>query len=134
VTGTHPLDVVVDFALGLSPDVGTVAAPRPGAVPTVPSAAVGFVISPEPGTVARVDGVGRLDGDPGIVRWELPTPAVAPRPLDNGAHLGHVLAVDPHARGARRLVEAALASLRLVMADGRRLVPLGALDPLDAEA
>jgi biotin carboxylase len=134
VTGTHPLDVVVDLALGLSPDVGTVAAPRPGAVPTVPSAAVGFVISPEPGTVARVDGVGRLDGDPGIVRWELPTPAVAPRPVDNEAYLGHVLAVDPHARGARRLVEAALASLRLVMADGRRLVPLGALDPLDAEA
>jgi argininosuccinate lyase len=128
VTGTHPLDVLVDLALGRSPTPGTVAAPRPGAVPTVGSAAVGFVISPEAGTVARVEGVDRLDANLGIVRWELPTPAVAPSPVDNEAYLGHVVAVDPHGRAARRLVEAALASLRLVTADGRRLLPLAALD------
>lgn len=123
VTGTHPLDVLVDLALGRRPDLGTVAAPRPG-VPHVGSAAVGFVIAPEPGTVARADGVDRLDADPGIVRWELPTPAVAHRALDNEAYLGHVVAVDAEPAGARRRVEAALAGIRLVMADGRRLAPL----------
>lgn len=125
VTGAHPLDVLVDLARGVPPALGTVAAPRRGGLPTVASAAIGFVMSPEAGAVGWVDGVERLDTDPGVVRWELPTPAVAPRPVDNEAYLGHVLVADPAPHGARPRVEAALASLRLVMDDGRRLAPLG---------
>ena len=127
VTGIHPLELLVDLALGEAPAVGTTAAPRAGAVPTVGSAAVGFVVPPEAGTVVRVDGLDRLGADPGIVRWELPTPAVAVRPVDNEAYLGHVVTADAGG-GARGRVEAALARLRLVMSDGRRLAPLAQAD------
>jgi argininosuccinate lyase len=133
VTGSHPLDLLVDLARGGPLTVGTVAAPRPraaapnAAVPNaaVPNAAVLFVLSPQAGTIVAVEGADHLDTDPGIIRWELPTPVTARPPVDNDAYLGHVIAVGDAARTARERAESALARIRLVMADGRRLVPLG---------
>jgi len=119
VTGTHPLDVLIDLAL----DIGITA--RPGPRPTAPSAAIMFVLSPEPGMVVAVEGAHHLDTDPGIIRWELPTPATARPPVDNDAYLGHVIAVGNGQRDARKRAETALATIRLVLADGRRLRPLG---------
>ena len=132
VTGTHPLDTLVDLALGRDPSPGTVARPRPTtastpaapAVPTVGSAAVAFVVSPAAGTVERALGADALDDDPGVLRWVLPTPAAAPEPVDNDAYLGHVLAVDASPTGARARAAAAVAALRLRLADGRTVAPI----------
>jgi argininosuccinate lyase len=126
VTGSHPLDLLIELALGnplTSGTVGTVAAPSSRAA--APNAAVLFVLSPQAGTVVAVEGADHLDTDPGIIRWELPTPVTARPPVDNDAYLGHVIAVGDVVRTARERAESALARIRLVMADGQRLVPLG---------
>jgi argininosuccinate lyase len=125
VTGTHPLDVLIDLALGATPQLGTVTAPRPGPIPTVPSAAIMFILSPQPGTIVAVEGADHLDADPGIIRWEIPTPVQARPPVDNDAYLGHVMAVGDTHRDARQRAETALGNLHLVMADGQQLRPLG---------
>lgn len=123
VTGTHPLEVLVDLALGRRPELGTVRAPRPGAA-TAGSAAVVFLMSPETTDVVAVEGTPALAADPAVVDWGTTVPARATRPVDNSAYLGHVMAVDD-AGGARARAEAAVASLRLRTADGRSLAPLG---------
>ncbi len=128
VTGTHPLGLVVDLALGRTPAVGTAASPlRTAAVPGG-SAAVAFVMSPEAGSVIAVDGLDRLRADPAVRRATLPLPVTAPRPLDNECYLGHVLVTDPGGDGARRRVEDLVGSLRLHLAGGtgsRCVSPLG---------
>jgi argininosuccinate lyase len=124
VTGTNPLDLLVDLALGTTPEVGTVTTPRRAAA-AASNAAVMFVLSPRAGTVVAVEGADHLDSDPGVIRWELPTPVTARPPLDNDAYLGHVIAVGDTHRTARQRAEAALARIRLVMSDRQRLVPLG---------
>jgi argininosuccinate lyase len=116
VTGSHPLDLLVALALG--------EATAPGSS-KVASAAIVFVLSPEPATIVAVEGADRLDADPGVIGWALPTPAVARAPVDNDAYLGHVMAVGDADRDARRRAEAAIAAIRLVTSDGRRLRPLG---------
>ncbi|MGF1651785.1 MAG: acetyl-CoA carboxylase biotin carboxylase subunit family protein [Actinomycetales bacterium] len=123
VTGTHPLEVLVDLALGRAPELGTVRAPRPGAA-TVGSASIVFVMSPETADVTAVEGTEALAADPEIVDWDVRVPVSAARPVDNSAYLGHVMTVDA-AGDARRRAERAVASLRLRTADGRLLTPLG---------
>jgi argininosuccinate lyase len=122
VTGTHPLEVLVDLALGRPPVLGTVRDPRPGA--TTGSAAIVFVMSPETVDVVAVEGTEQLAADDAVVDWATTGPVSASRPVDNSAYLGHVMTVDP-AGGARRRAEAAVAALRLRTADGRLLTPLG---------
>jgi argininosuccinate lyase len=124
VTGSHPLETLVDLCLGRSAHPGTAARPRGGAG-RVASAAVVFVMSPRPGLVEGVAGADRLDADPGVLRWTLPTPVRAPAPRDNEAYLGHVLAVDPAGPGARARAEAAVSGLRLRLAGGDEVAPLG---------
>jgi argininosuccinate lyase len=123
VTDTHPLEVLVDLALGRRPELGTVRAPRPG-VATAGSAAVVFVMSPETARIVAVEGAEALGSDPAVVDWRVTVPASASRPVDNSAYLGHVMAVDPGG-DARAHAESLVASLRLRTDDGRCLAPLG---------
>jgi biotin carboxylase len=125
VTGTNPLRLLVDLALGDAPQIGTASRPLPSAAAPGGSAAVMFVMSPRAGEVVAVDGIDRLGADPRVRRWTLPVPATAVRPLDNEAYLGHVLTVDPAGPGARAHVERAVGSLRLRLADGTAPAPLG---------
>lgn len=126
VTGTHPLRLLVDLALGEVPQVGTAAAPLTTAAVPGGSAAVFFVMSPRPGEVVAVAGAERVGGDPRVHRFTLPVPALAGRPVDNDAYLGHVVTVDPAGPGARAAAESLVGSLRLRLADGSALTPLGA--------
>ena len=57
VTGTHPLRLLVDLALGDDPCIGTAACPAPGAAVPGGSAAVVFVMAPREGTVVAADGL-----------------------------------------------------------------------------
>lgn len=118
VTGSHPLELLVDLSLGKAPQIGSERA-------TAASAAVFFVMSPRPGTVIGVDGAAALDADTDVVRWHLPTPATAGYPRSNDAYLGHVLAVDATGGAARERAEAAVGSLRLRFADGSTATPIG---------
>lgn len=118
VTGSHPLELLVDLSLGKAPQIGSEGA-------TAASAAVFFVMSPRPGKVIGVDGTGALDDDANVVRWHIPTPAMAGYPRSNDAYLGHVLAVDATGDGARERAEAAVGSLRLRFADGGTATPIG---------
>ncbi|TDE02586.1 ATP-grasp domain-containing protein [Jiangella asiatica] len=116
VTGTHPLELLVDLALGATPRVGAPPADAPG------SAAVSFVLSPVDATVTGVDGTGALDADPAVRRWELHVPGAVRRATDNNARLGHVLAVDDGDRAGERAA-AAVRSLRLRLSDGGVVAP-----------
>ncbi|WP_162453331.1 ATP-grasp domain-containing protein [Phytoactinopolyspora mesophila] len=143
VTGIHPLEMLVDLALGQMPALDSrvnaasldrvaagdggqrMAGSVEGATTGLPgSAAVFFVMSPRDGVVSHVSGVERLDADPRVHRWALPTPATARRPRDNDAYLGHVLTVDPAGDGARVRAEELVAALRLHFADGETTPPL----------
>jgi len=126
VTGTHPLRLLIDLALGEAPQVGTAAAPLPSAAVPGGSAAVAFVMSPRAGEVVAVDGTEALADDPRVHRWTLPVPAVAGPPVDNEAYLGHVVTVDAAGSGARAAAESLVGSLRLHLADGTSVTPLGA--------
>jgi biotin carboxylase len=124
VTGTNPLQLLVDVALGRATQVGTTASPLEGAAAPGGSAAVVFVMAPHAGEVRDVAGLGALSRDPHVVRWTLPTPVVSPLPVDNEAYLGHVVTIDRHGRQARTWAEAGLGRLRLCFADGTEVAPL----------
>ncbi|WP_166352627.1 ATP-grasp domain-containing protein [Phytoactinopolyspora limicola] len=132
VTGTHPLEMLVELALGRMPDLdggGVVALGRP--VPGVGrplSAAVYFVMSPRDGVVDRITGVEQIGADPFVYRWELDAPGPVRRPRDNDAYIGHLVVVDPDGLGARRHVERLVGGLRLHFRDGDVTTPL--LSPL----
>jgi argininosuccinate lyase len=125
VTGTHPLRLLIDLALGAVPQVGTAGAPLPSAAVPGGSAAVSFVMSPRSGEVVAVDGTAALADDPRVHRWTLPVPTVAGPPVDNEAYLGHVVTVDAAGPGARAAAESLVGSLRLHLADGSSVMPLG---------
>ena len=126
VTGTHPLQVLVDLALGDPPALGTTGSPLATAAAPRGSAAVMFVMAPSAGRVVGVDGLDRLDADPRVHRWTLPVPVEAALPVDNEAYLGHVVVVDPSGPGARGHAESLVGSLRLRFADGTTARPLPA--------
>lgn len=117
VTGTHPLSLLVDLALGATPRIGPPPADAPG------SAAVCFVLSPVDGTVTGVTGTDALDADLAVRRWALEVPGTVQRPRDNNARIGHVLAVDDGGAAGTRAA-AAVRSLRLRLADGTEVAPL----------
>lgn len=121
VTGVDLFEVMIDLAIGRSPRL---AAPG-GDGPLVTSAAVFFVMAPVDATIERIAGTEGLDHDPRVLRWNVPAPVVARRPLDNDDYLGHVLTVDRYGSSARVVAEEIVAGLRLVCADGRELTPLG---------
>lgn len=125
VTGTNPLRLLVELALGEVPQVGTTDSPLASAAVPGGSAAVAFVMSPEAGDVVAVEGVDRMATDDRVHQWNLPVPARAVRPIDNEAYLGHVLTVDPAGAGARVHAEQLVGSLRLRLAGGERLSPVG---------
>jgi len=125
VTGTHPLRLLVDLALGDDPCVGTAACPAPGAAVPGGSAAVVFVMAPREGTVVAADGLAAVASDPQVVRSVLPLPAAAGRPVDNEAYLGHVVTVDPGGAGARAHAAALVGGLRLRMAGGGTVALVG---------
>jgi argininosuccinate lyase len=128
VTGTNPLRLVIDLALGRPAEVGTVASPLPGAAIPGGSAAVAFVMSPVAGEVLAVDGLDSVARSPDVHRLVLPLPAAAARPLDNECYLGHVVVTDAHGSGARRRVEDVMGSLRLHLGatgEHRVVAPLG---------
>jgi argininosuccinate lyase len=124
VSGTHPLRVLVDLAVGETPVLGTVDAPLPSAAVPGGSAAVVFAMAPRAGRIVGVDGLDRLARAPDVHRWTLPVPVDARRPVDNEAYLGHVVATDPEGRGARARAEDLVASLRLRFDDGTTVAPL----------
>jgi argininosuccinate lyase len=124
VSGTHPLSVLVELALGRPPSVGTAAAPLATAAVAGGSAAVAFVMAPSPGRIVAVDGLDRVAADPRVHRCILPVPVDAARPVDNEAYLGHVVVVDPAGDGARAHAERLVASLRLRFADGSAVSPV----------
>jgi biotin carboxylase len=125
VTGTHPLEVLVDLALGRTPRLGAVDAPLTVAdAAPVASAAVSFVMSPASGRLRAVEGVERLAADPAVWRWEIDAVGPVERPGDNNARLGHVLAADEHGHEALAKAQAAVSQLRLRMDDGSVLAPL----------
>lgn len=120
VTGAHPLEMLVDLALGRPPATDDAAGGRgwrPG------SAAVYFVMSPCDGVVEHVSGCEGFDSDARVQRWAVPVPATARRPRDNDAYLGHVLTVDASS-GAREHAEDVVRGLRLHFADGAVEPPL----------
>ncbi|SNR52626.1 argininosuccinate lyase [Haloechinothrix alba] len=125
VTGTHPLELLVELSLGRNPQVGTASAPTLTAEAPSGSAAVFFVMSPVEGTLQEVHGTAHLDADPAVVRWSVPTPAAIRRPRSNDAYLGHVLVVDPAGRAARERAETAVGGLALRLTDGRTVAPVG---------
>lgn len=114
VTGVHPLELLVDLALGRPPRFGG---------GTTGTAAVAFVLSPIDGVVTGVEGREELDADPAVARWQLDVPGAVRRPRDNNDRVGHVLAVDPAGDRAGELAAAAVASLRLRLADGSVVQP-----------
>ena len=124
VSGTHPLSVLVDLALGRPPAVGTATAPLDSAAVPGGSAAVAFVMSPRPGRIVGAGGLDQLVADPLVHRWTLPLPVDAARPVDNEAYLGHVVVADPDGPGARAHAERLVASLRLRFADGADAAPV----------
>ncbi|WP_165368116.1 ATP-grasp domain-containing protein [Phytoactinopolyspora endophytica] len=128
VTGTHPLEMLVELALGRMPRIGDTPAaartPEAGDTGAV-SAAVFFVMSPRDGVVERVSGVELLEADPYVHRWAMPMPAAVRRPRDNDAYLGHVLVVDPDGAGSRAHAEKVVGNLRLHFDDGDVRAPLG---------
>lgn len=132
VTGTHPLELLVDISLGHTPPIGTAAAPLITAHPRATSAAIFFVLSPEEGVVQTVDGIERLDQDPDVLRYTLPVPARVQRARSNDAYLGHVLTVDPDGRGARAKAEDAVGGLTLRLRNGASLPPMGVPSGLPA--
>jgi hypothetical protein len=83
-----------------------------------------FVMAPRAGSVVAADGLDALRSDPRVVRAVLPLPARAARPVDNEAYLGHVVVADAGG-DARAHAEALVGSLRLHMADGAVVAPLG---------
>lgn len=93
VTGTNPLQVVIDLALGRQPAIGTPAAPlpRPG---LVTSAAVRFLLPSVSAAAEAPTAHARLNEDPSVYRWELQTRPGTAYPRDNNDRIGHVLAVD----------------------------------------
>lgn len=117
VTGTHPLEMLVELSIGQAPRTGSGRA-------EAASAAVYFVVSPRPGRLTAVEGTEGLDADPDVLRWNIPTPAVAGRPRSNDAYLGHVLVVDRDGLDARTRAEAAVGALRLRF-DDDTVAPLG---------
>ncbi len=123
VTGTDPLEVLVDLALGRSPRIGTTATPLSA---QTPAAAVSFVVPPRAGSVASVDGVASLDADAAVRRWELATPAAVGVPEDNNTRIGHVLTLGRTGAEAYARAAAAVGSLRLHMDDGDTIAPLSA--------
>jgi argininosuccinate lyase len=122
VTGRSTLDDLADLALGRTP-----APARPGADGRPASAAVHFVMAPCDGRLVAVRGVERLRADEAVVRWTLPAglPTDVRRPRDNEDYLGHVVTIDPDGRGARARAERAVGALRLALADGSEVEPLG---------
>jgi biotin carboxylase len=129
VSGTHPLRVLVDLALGGTSALGTVDTPLPFATVPGGSAAVAFAMAPHAGRIVGVDGLDRLFRAPDVHRWTLPVPADAMRPVDNEAYLGHIVVTDPGGRGARARAEDLMASLRLRFDDGTSVAPLALTGP-----
>ncbi|NEE02946.1 ATP-grasp domain-containing protein [Phytoactinopolyspora halotolerans] len=124
VTGTHPLEMLVDLALGRMPRLGTETIRSRRA--TARSAAVVFVMSPRQGTVRRISGLEALEADPRVHRWTMtPAPVTAHRPRDNDAYIGHVLVADPDGDAARAHAETLVGGLRLHFDDGETAQPLG---------
>ncbi|AYY14597.1 ATP-grasp domain-containing protein [Actinobacteria bacterium YIM 96077] len=122
VAGVHPLDMLVDLALGRMPDLAAAASAADG---TAGSAAVFFVMSPRDGVVEYVAGSDRLQTDPRVWRWSMLRSGPVRRPQDNDAYLGHVLTVDPDGRRARAYAEQAVRGLELHFDDGATASPLG---------
>lgn len=122
VTGVNPLAVLVELALGRRP-----VAPAPAlesARERVGSAAVAFVVTPEGGVLTQINGLDGLAEREGVLHWSVDPPLDVSVAADNNARFGHVIAVDREGQQARARAEAAVASLRLEMADGRSLAPL----------
>jgi biotin carboxylase len=120
VTGRSTLDALIDLALGQSPMPPEPQPDRPL------SAAIQFVLAPHDGKLQAVRGTEQLEANTRVTRWSLPTelPRTVHHPRDNEDYLGHVIALDPHGLEAREQVEQAVAGLRLVMDDGREVMPL----------
>ncbi|MDV6013414.1 ATP-grasp domain-containing protein [Haloechinothrix sp. LS1_15] len=125
VTGTHPLEILIELSLGHVPSIGTDTAPVLSAEPPAASAAIMFLLSPRDGTVIAVDGTERLVGDPTVTRWTAPVPTRVRYPRSNDDYLGHVVAVDHHGRRARALAERAVGGLLLRFDDGDAVAPAG---------
>ena len=82
-------------------------------------------MAPRAGSVVAADGLDAVRSDPLVVRAVLPLPARAARPVDNEVYLGHVVVAGPRGGTARAHAEALVGSLRLRMADGAEVAPLG---------
>lgn len=108
VTGTDPLDAVVDLALGRDP------APREA--PRAASAAVAFILSPSDGELRAVGGGEHLADDARVVAYDLPVPGRVRRPWDNNDRLGYVMTADPRGASAQEWSDALVADLRLEVA------------------
>jgi biotin carboxylase len=74
VVGVHPLEMLVELALGNRPVIRGVQSS--GSRPA--SAAVFFVTSPREGIVEHISGIDGLDAEPRVHRWTRPTPATRP--------------------------------------------------------
>ena len=112
VTGIDLLAAQIDLALGRRPDF----AGRPTGIR---SAAIKFLIPPRAGRVSNVRGEATLDTDPHVVRWSLNKIAGTDvrAPVDNACYVGHVVAVDRNALGARQHAERALSRVALTYAN-----------------
>lgn len=93
VTGTNPLDLLIDLALGCPPELSTRC--QPG---LVPSAAVCFALPPFAGMSSR-EAQALLD-DPSIYRWELTPESSDQGVRDNNDRIGYVIAIDPDGNDA----------------------------------
>lgn len=146
VTGVHPLEMLIELALGEMPRLTSDVTRRTGAsggsvgigadagrghagdarmATRVASAAVFFVMSGRDGEIDRLSGLDAVDADPHVYRWSTRADGQVRRPRDNDAYLGHVLAVDHDGPRAREYVERAVGAVRLHYADGEVAAPLG---------
>jgi argininosuccinate lyase len=114
VTGTDLLGLLIDLALGDTPQIGTAAVPL-GDSPRASSAAVSFIAPPL--TDAEVRRAGPLlDANPSVRAWELTRSSLTHTPWDNNERAGNVVAVDPTGgdalERARQAIRAALPQAR----------------------
>ena len=112
VTGIDFLAAQIDLSLGHRPDLQH--------KPTgIASAAIKFLVPPRGGFVTAMKGREAVTNAPNVVRSsisEVSGTEVA-APVDNACYLGHVVAVDPHGREARRYAEQALRHIAMTFRD-----------------
>lgn len=122
VTGIDFLSAQIDLALGRRPnlqrkDTG------------VASAAVKFLVPAQGGFVAAMKGIETLADAPNVARSTIGQAAgtEVAAPVDNACYLGHVVAIDPDGREARRYAEQALS--RIEMTFGEKPAAAGTAQP-----